>query len=127
MTPVANVLQTLVIHRQHGTWVFDDDRFGLDREPFVLGMSQIIDAVIAKHCNPGHSSYRVIFSDGAFPNHHGYLEKFDVEMAGAWYTLQDDRDRHIPFDEALKGWLCPATLHYFPEFPKGITIRVEEI
>lgn len=124
---MANAIQALQVYRQAGCWAFDDQNFDLRAEPFVLGMSEIIDEVAFKNCKHGQSRYRVLFAAENFPGSHGCLEKFDFEHGGGWYRLQDDPDRTKEPHECLKGWLCPATLHYFPEHPEKIYVKVEDI
>jgi hypothetical protein len=34
-------------HKWNGMWVFDDERVGLDREPFVAGADTMIDTAVA--------------------------------------------------------------------------------
>ncbi len=38
-----NVLSIIHPYKHNGTWVFDDERVGLDKEPFVSGADVIID------------------------------------------------------------------------------------
>lgn len=123
---MSNAIQVLQVYRHAGCWVFDDDNFGLKAEPFVLGMSEIIDEVAFQHCKHGQAAYRVIFAADPFPGHQGFLEKYDFENGGGWYRLQNDLERVKNPSECLKGWLCPATLHYFPAHPNKIYVKVED-
>ena len=41
---MANAMLVIFPYRYEGTWVFDDERVGLEREPFVSGIPEMIDA-----------------------------------------------------------------------------------
>jgi hypothetical protein len=45
---VANVIHVIVPYRHASTWVFDDPRVGLAQEPFVSGIPEMIDSIVAK-------------------------------------------------------------------------------
>lgn len=124
---MSNAIQVLEVYRHAGCWVFDDDNFGLKAEPFVLGMSEIIDEVAFHNCKLNQGSYRVVFAADEFPGHQGFLEKYDFQNGGGWYRLQNDPERTKAEAECLKGWLCPATLHYFPQHPEKIYVKVENV
>lgn len=44
--PPANALMIIAPYKHAGTWVFDDDRMGLVREPFVAGVPEMIDVLV---------------------------------------------------------------------------------
>ncbi len=46
--PPQNSILVIKPYRYNGTWVFDDDRFDLVREPFVAGIPEMIDVLVAK-------------------------------------------------------------------------------
>ncbi len=100
----------MVIHpyKYDEMWVFDDEKVGLVREPFVAGADKIIDQIVANIAN-AESGFNLLFSARPFP---GYQVKFDwrrEEYGGNWYYL-------AMLD--MEGWLCPALLKYFGEAPK---------
>jgi hypothetical protein len=41
--PATNSIFVVFLYRAEGTWVFDDERAGLVREPFVSGIPELID------------------------------------------------------------------------------------
>ena len=45
--PPANAIMVISPYWDNGTWVFDDDRAGLVREPFVSGAPEMIDVLVA--------------------------------------------------------------------------------
>ncbi|MEH2439878.1 DUF6717 family protein [Nostoc sp.] len=89
-------------------WVFDDDKVGLVREPFVAGADEIIERMVAQ-IPDAESGFSLVFAASPFP---GYQIEFDwrrEEYGGNWYYSADlDRE----------GWLCPALFKYFDEAPK---------
>jgi hypothetical protein len=107
----------LEMYRHAGTWVFTDEKRDLVNEPFVLGVPEIFDSVIEEQDLKGNHLYRVIFSDQNFPLAHAEVEKISEEGGGAWY-----KHKKTP-----PGWLCPATLKFFKEFPERIFFKIEVI
>lgn len=112
----------LIIHpyKFSGAWVFDDARFGLVREPFVLGMSEMIDELVKKAgLGPeAEKGFRLIFSARPFPGHQAEIRRLEEDCGGFWYEFADG---------SMKGWLCPATLHFFSEHPERIYARAEKL
>jgi hypothetical protein len=108
----------------HGMWVFDDQRVGLDKEPFVAGADTMIDtAVRLKGITNADDGFLMVFSDQPFPdadfeldwprpdgNGNVYLGRFEIEG-----QIQD-----------MEGWLCPALNLYYPEAPKKLYVQVRE-
>ena len=114
---MSNALRVLHLYWHAGTWVFDDEEVGLKQEPFIMGAPAIIDAALLKAGGDyDHEELRLIFSDQAFPES---IEAVwhDNEFDGGWYV--------VPEMDDMVGWLCPATLCYFDEFPKTIHFKAE--
>lgn len=57
----ANSLFVLRPYRYQGSWVFDDPAVGLEREPFVFGIDEMIDRLVAT-IPDAESGFRLIFS-----------------------------------------------------------------
>ena len=114
---MSNSMLILEMYRHAGTWVFTDEKRDLVNEPFVLGVPEIFDSVIEEQNLKGNHIYRVIFSDQNFPLAHAEVEKISEEGGGAWY-----KHKKTP-----PGWLCPATLKFFKEFPERIFFKIEVI
>jgi hypothetical protein len=70
---VSNAIQIITPYRYEGTWVFDDSDVELVREPFVEGMPEIIDTILAREGIAG-DKFRLLFSPTPFPNHQAVLE-----------------------------------------------------
>jgi hypothetical protein len=82
----ANSLFVLRPNRYQSSWVFDDPAVGLEREPFVLGIDEMIDRLVAA-IPQAEQGFRLIFSPQAFP---GYAAKFEwrrEEAGGNWYRV----------------------------------------
>ena len=43
---MANAIHVIVPYWHASTWVFDDPRAGLSQEPFVSGISEMIDTIV---------------------------------------------------------------------------------
>jgi hypothetical protein len=114
---VRNVNALLVIfpYKYQGTWVFDDARVGLFREPFIAGIDSMIDKATASIPN-ADKGFRAIFSAGAFPGADLKLQWRREESGGNWYYSDQFK---------MEGWLCPALLKYFPKAPPEIYVKVE--
>jgi len=101
----------------HGTWVFDDPNVGLEQEPFVSGIPQMIDRLVEDIPNAEHG-FRLLFSSDPFPGSLGFFEHVREELGGHWY-------RSPELD--AEGWLCPAMFEYFDAPPAQIHVRAESI
>ena len=114
----ANALFVVKPYKWSGQWVFDDERVGLDKEPFVAGADTMIDtAVQALGIQNAEHGFLIIFSAGPFPGAQIELEWVREEYEGNVYRRPDT-------DE--EGWLCPALLLYFSEAPKRLCVQFKE-
>jgi hypothetical protein len=105
-----NSIRIIVPYKFEGMWVFDDPAVNLVREPFVAGIDQIIDRLVA--AIPGaEQGFRLLFSATPFPGHNARLEWRRGESGGNWYYCPQ-------FD--MEGWLCPALFKYFDEAPEEL-------
>ena len=104
--------QIIVIkpYRWEGLWVFDDERVGLHKEPFVGGADTIIDEVVAsKAIANAEQGFLLLFSAEPFPG-------ADLELT--W--LREEMGGNVYERAGREGWLCPALLKYFPQAPGKI-------
>ena len=102
-------------HDGIGTWVFDDPRVGLEQEPFVSGVPEMIDVLVQDIPN-ARNGFRLLFSASPFPGYQRRLVRLHEEFGGYWYASEDPK---------ISGWLCPALLRYFDEAPKELYVKVE--
>jgi hypothetical protein len=110
-----NTILVINPYRYQGTWVFDDPRVGLVREPFVAGIPEMMDKLVQDIPN-ADKGFRLLFSATPFP---GYMTKLvwrREEAGGNWYFSEY-------YDS--EGWLCPALFKYFKAAPKEIYVRAE--
>lgn len=101
---------------ESATWVFDEHDYGLIKEPFVLGVPQMIDNLV-KDIDNAHQGFRLLFSHQPFPSFDKVLTRVSEDMGGWWYKDAEDR----------KGWLCPAMFHYFVKAPLNIYVKAESV
>ena len=81
---MANQIQVISPYWLHGTWVFDDSQAGLVQEPFVSGVPEMIDDLVADIPN-ARNGFRLLFSTAPFPGFQRRLEWVREEMGGNWY------------------------------------------
>ncbi|MBV9999594.1 MAG: hypothetical protein JO015_10840 [Verrucomicrobia bacterium] len=109
-----NALFVIFPYKQNGVWVFDDERVGLNREPFVAGADAILD-VLTADLPRAAQGVKLVFSAAPFP---GYTAKFILERSeygGNWYRWPD---------KGMEGWLCPALFKYFDTAPPELFVSV---
>jgi hypothetical protein len=112
-----NAIRAIYPYKDRGLWVFDDERVGLDKEPFIAGADTLIDrALAAKGVPDGENGFRLLFSAGQFP---GYDFKF------AWAREGDGGNWYYSPDFEMEGWLCPALFKYFDTAPKELFAKFE--
>lgn len=116
--PIATTSNSMLViapYKHAGTWVFDEPSRGLKQEPFVAGIPQMIDKLVAGIPN-ADQGFRLIFSPQEFPGYTHKLQWKRKDASGNWYYCPQ-------FD--VEGWLCPALFKFFKEAPKEIYIRAE--
>jgi hypothetical protein len=100
-------------YRENGVWFFDDDEIEISREPFVGGMSEIIDYILQKKfIRGGHRGIKLEFSDKSFENAEKLKKIEDLPDNWAKYEYED-----------REGMLCPVALQYFDRHPQELFIR----
>lgn len=112
---MSNVLRVIAPYRWEGMWVFDDERAGLVREPFVSGIPEMIDTIVAQLPN-SEQGFRLIFSDRPFPGYQMRLDWLREDLGGNWYRW---------VEREMEGWLCPALFKYFEHAPATLFARAE--
>ena len=114
---MANALMVIAPYWYQGTWVFDDEAVGLNKEPFVAGVPEMIDNLVKAIPN-ARSGFRLIFSLGPFPGYQRELTWVREEYDGNWYKIEGQQ---------MEGWLCPALLRYFDKAPQILCVKAEQI
>jgi hypothetical protein len=95
--------------------MFDDDAKGLVREPFVCGMPEIMDVLVAD-IKGAENGFALYFSHQPFPAYQLKIDWDASELGGNWYRLNVNGIER-------KGWLCPALFKYVERPPDTIYVK----
>jgi hypothetical protein len=112
-----NAMNIIVPYRWEGTWVFDDPEVGLNKEPFVFGIPEMIETLLERKGMSQVDRFRLTFSAFKFP---GYDEEIVLQSG--------DVSRGSYYESASfgkVGWLCPALAHYFFKSPAKIYVKFD--
>ena len=112
---MKNQIRVIAPYWLHGTWVFDDPSVDLVQEPFVSGVPEMIDSLVAD-IPDARKGFRLLFSAAPFPGFQRKLEWVREEMGGNWYRADQP---------ANEGWLCPALFRYFESAPAELFVKAE--
>lgn len=115
----GNQINTIYPYRTMSGWAFDDPQVGLVGEPFVAGIPEIINSIVGDV-----QSFTAHISHSIIPNYSAHFIKLtekELEEGGyvpmhGWYRLEG---------VDMEGWLCPATLKYFKDYPDSIYVKIE--
>ncbi|UAJ74633.1 hypothetical protein IQE94_17730 (plasmid) [Synechocystis sp. PCC 7339] len=114
-----NSIFTISPYWTGSTWAFDAEEVGLLGEPFVSGADAILSAIVKRELaleTEKGSQFELIFSAEGFPSYHACFERQETDI-----DYQD-------LDHGDRGWLCPATLKFFPNgHPEKLYIQVRAI
>ena len=94
-----------------GGWSFDDAEVGLQGEPFVSGIPEIIDSLVGEA-----SRFEAFISKDPIKDYTCHFIKDPLELGDGNYILEET---------GAKGWLCPATLKYFVDYPNDIYVKIK--
>lgn len=114
---MSNAMMVIFPYRYQHTWVFDDERVGLVKEPFVSGIPEMIDTLVQDIPN-ADKGFKLLFSGNPFPGYQAQLIWVRQEYGGNWYRWQPHN---------MEGWLCPALFKYFSEAPQEIYCKAEKL
>lgn len=110
-----NAINIIHPYKHAGMWVFDDDRVGLCKEPFVGGADSIID-LLTRSLDDAAGGFTLLFSAVPFPGSRHRVE---------WQRRENGGDVYLARELGVEGWLCPALLLYFASAPKEIYLQVK--
>ena len=113
----ANAILILKPYRYAGSWVFDDVRLGLVKEPFIAGIPEMIDKMVEDVPN-AETGFRLLFSAMPFPDYEMKLVWRRAEGNGNWYYCEK-------YD--MEGWLCPALGKYYDKTPQELYAKAEPL
>lgn len=113
--PRENAIMVIAPYQHQGTWVFDDSSAGLVQEPFVAGVPEMIDLIVADipHAAEG---FRLLFSAKPFPKYQKKLIWLRGDQGGNYYRFEDSD---------MEGWICPAMFKYYETAPKELYVKAE--
>jgi hypothetical protein len=117
---MSNVLMVIEPYFYDDTWVFDDASKGLEKEPFVQGVPEMID-VLVKDIPNARSGFVLLFSSQPFAGYQFKLILVREENGGHWYRVAGDRAEFY----RAEGWLCPALLQYYDHPPASLYVKAE--
>jgi hypothetical protein len=115
--PSDNSLFVIAPYWYNGTWVFDDEKAKLKREPFVAGVPEMID-VLVKDIPNAKEGFRLTFSAKPFPGHEYKLTWLRGDQTGNFYKLDDP---------PMEGWICPAMFKYYRGAPKELYVKADAV
>jgi Family of unknown function (DUF6717) len=96
--------------------VFDDPNAGLVKEPFVAGITEMVDR-LAADIPAAADGFRLLFAEQHFEGHQASLTWIRADpVEGNWYREDESGE---------EGWLCPALFCYFLAAPHRIYVRAE--
>jgi hypothetical protein len=111
----SNSLVVIEPYRYAGTWVFDDARAGLVREPFVAGVPEMIDLLV-RDIAGATNGFRLLFSAQAFPGFQKKLTWLRGDKGGNYYRMEEP---------STEGWICPALFRYYQTAPPELYVKAE--
>ncbi|MEW5857321.1 MAG: DUF6717 family protein [Cyanobacteriota bacterium] len=114
---MSNAMMVIFPYRYEHTWVFDDERVGLVREPFVSGIPEMIELLV-KEIPHAEKGFKLLFSGNPFPGYQAELTLVREEYGGNWYRWELNNK---------EGWLCPALFKYFNEAPRKLYCKAERL
>jgi len=111
-----NAIRVIHPYKDHGIWVFDDDRVGLIKEPFVAGADIMLDIVTgnADKCS-------LMFSPNEFPDAEHKVKIIGPGVGGGTDYMFEGKIDGATIKHKL--WLCPALFKYFEEAPETIYFK----
>lgn len=115
--PPQNAIMVIAPYRYNGTWVFDDATAGLVREPFVAGVPEMIDALVAA-IPDADQGFRLTFSAQRFPTFQKKLTWVRGDDVGNYYKTDDP---------PMEGWICPALFRYYDKPPAELYVKADPL
>ena len=119
---IMNAINVIFPYPTRGMWVFDDEARGLVQEPFVFGTDEIIAKISQWILGYADRKFKLTFSGYPLPEFHAkYIRTSKECYAGSYYKVET-KNSDI---SGMEGWLCPATLKYFEEYPEHIYMYLQ--
>lgn len=93
--------------------VFDEKEHGLEKEPLIEGVPEILFELCDKH-KVKKQVFNLYFSEAPFTDYQLQATRAEEQGGGYWYVAGDKR-----------GWLCPALFCYFEKAPDNLYFKVD--
>jgi hypothetical protein len=74
--------------------VIDDPATDLKQEPFVEGIPEMIDDLVADISN-ARSGFRLLLSTAPFPGYQRKITRLRQELGGCWYASNESKDGSV--------------------------------
>ena len=112
---MTSILMIIEPYWHDDMWVFDDEYLGMDKEPLVAGMPQIVDDLV-RNISDARGAFKLLFSPAPFPGYRMKLER----------TGEDDQCGGYAIDgRPEEGRLSAALSNYFATPPETIFVAAE--
>ncbi|WAS05847.1 hypothetical protein LQF76_02840 [Gloeomargaritales cyanobacterium VI4D9] len=105
------------LRRTPSAWVYSDYELGVLDEPFVMGTSELIDAIMADQ--GWHTLKRILIDTEDYPPGEVTVTANLIVSNGGWSTYV------CPEYEDHQFSLCPHLFDYFEEAPKKLYVALE--
>lgn len=111
---------------KQSSWCFDIPIMGIENEPFISGMDDIIDKqlILAKKLDEAKKRGVCVLFSGATnkpesfkSGYYFFIKKQREENGGCWYYEPKSK---------YEGWLCPNLYQFFSRAPDTIHICVRD-
>ena len=114
---LGNSIFRIVAHKRDGLWLFDNEKFGIQEQPFVFGSDLVLDKM-TEEVDEAEQGVNILFSGIPFPGSEHCLELVREETEGFVYRWRDHN---------LQGWISPVIKNYFPVPPPQIYLQVKPV
>ena len=136
---IPDVFQFEVV-RRNSVWVFDDAAKGVQNEPFVCGLNEIIDGICQRFGIPPVDGQRIraTFCDERAIDHRaaeallkeGKVAKLEYD-ANSMHSCPPGYTPYFDTVSHLQGAFCPVFKLYFPDgnatTPKALLLLPEKV
>jgi hypothetical protein len=119
--PKNGVFCIVPTRNRAGIWAFTDKKAGLEDEPFVGEINDMIDHLV-KDISGAKNGFALFFSDKPIKD---FQMSFTLQESGI--AFENEVGATYTCDQLnIDGWLCPALFCYFEAPPKKLYVRAEK-
>jgi hypothetical protein len=95
-----NAIGVVFPYRKNGVWMFDDADPNLNQEPFVSGVPEMMEHLVAGIVD-AHKGFALYFSAKPFPGAQVRVDRVKPEYGGNWYSLIVDGEERLALPRPL--------------------------